>query len=61
MKAESKRRVESNEIINDYIANYLDQLQQSLNSQVNAQFDTLKTKIESIDGVLTKIEREMDA
>lgn len=59
IKAEQKRRVESNEIMNDYIVNYLDQLQASINGRVNAQFHSLKHQIENIDFMLTKAENEL--
>eukprot|EP00347_Sterkiella_histriomuscorum_P006836 403351248 len=60
MKAEQKRRVESNEIMNEYITSYLDQLQQSLNDRVVQQFLMLKSRVETIDGHMTKIERELE-
>ena len=60
MKAESKRRVESNQIMDEYITNYLDQLQQSLNDRAKTQFSQLKQRIDSIDKSITKIETELE-
>jgi hypothetical protein len=36
LKAEQKRRVETNEIIDRYITDYLEQLQSSLSERVNS-------------------------
>ncbi len=60
MKAESKRRVESNEVMLEYITDYLDQLQQSLNNRVNVQFHSLKAQIDSLEEMMTKIEQELE-
>ena len=61
LKAEQKRRVESNEIMNEYILNYLDQLQYSLNDRVSQQFHQLKHSIDGIETTMTKIEREIES
>ena len=60
LKAEQKRRVESNEIMNEYIVNYLDQLQQNLGDRVSAQFQQLERSIDGIDLMMTKVESELD-
>ena len=58
MKAESKRRIEANQITEDYIKNYLDGLEKNLNQRVNAQFSTLEKKILAVDKTLANIESQ---
>ena len=38
LKAESKRRIEANSLTDTYISDYLDKLEQSLNTRVLGQF-----------------------
>ena len=59
MKAEQKRRVDSNAIMQDYLVNYLDQLQQALGDRVSTQYNSLKHSIDHIDQVITKMENEI--
>ena len=56
LKAESKRRLEANQITEDYIITYLDSLEQNLDKRVNGQFQELDERIKSLDSSLTKIE-----
>jgi len=44
----------------EYILNYLDQLQNSLSDRVNTQFMALKDNIHRIDSHLAQVEGEMD-
>ena len=60
MKAEQKRRVESNEIMNEYIINYLQQLQLNLNDRVGSQFSHLNHSIDAIDNIISKVEKEFE-
>jgi len=60
LKAEQKRRSESNTIMHDYILDYLDQLQQSLTNRVGTQYQALKHSIDNIDQMMTKMENEID-
>ena len=46
--------------MNEYIGNFLDQLQHSLNDRVSGQFQQLKHSIEGIDGMLGKAERVLE-
>lgn len=59
LKAEQKRRVDSNAIMQDYLVNYLDQLQQALGDRVSTQYNSLKHSIDHIDQVITKMENEI--
>ena len=60
LKAEQKRRVDSNEAIDEYIRKYLEKLQTSLSERVSSQFTQLKSSIDGIDSMLGKMERELD-
>lgn len=60
LKAEQKRRVDSNDAIDEYIRKYLEKLQTSLSERVSSQFSQLKASIDGIDSMLGKMERELD-
>ena len=60
LKAEQKRRAESNTIMHDYILDFLDELQQTLSSRVGTQYQALKHSIDNIDHMMTKMENEID-
>lgn len=60
LKAESKRRIEANQITEEYILNYLDSLEQNLNKRVNGQFQDLDERIKKVDTTLTRIELQFD-
>ena len=56
LKAESKRRLEANRLTEDYIMDYLEKLEQSLNSRVIGQFQAMERRIQAVDNTLTKTE-----
>ena len=60
LKAESKRRLEANQITEDYIITYLESLEQNLDKRVNGQFQELDERIRSLDSSLTKIETQFE-
>ena len=60
LKAESKRRMEANQITEEYIKNYLDGLEKNLTQRVNAQFSNLDKKITHVDKSLHNIERQFN-
>ena len=45
LKAESKRRIEANKLTEDYILEYLDKLETSLNTRVVGQFQAMERRI----------------
>jgi len=56
LKAESKRRIEANQITNDFITSYLEKLELGLQSRVESQFKAIETRIGQANDILTKIE-----
>jgi tetrahydromethanopterin S-methyltransferase subunit A len=60
LKAEQKRRVESNEIMNEYIISYMEQLERSLNERFDRQLSQVKERVEEIDGHMRKVEEELE-
>ena len=44
----------------DYILEYLDKLEQSLNNQVSKSFKTMEQRIQTVDNTLTKIENQFE-
>ena len=60
LKAESKRRFESNQLTEEYILDYLDKLEQNLNNRVLGQFKAMERRITLVDGILSKIEGQFD-
>ena len=60
LKAESKRRLEANQITEDYIVSYLDSLEQNLTKRVSGQFQELDERIKTLDTSLTKIETQFE-
>jgi phage terminase small subunit len=52
--------MDSNNIMHEYILNYLDQLQQSLTDRVGTQYQALKHSIDNIDHMMTKMEKEIE-
>ena len=60
LKAESKRRMEANQLTEDYILNYLDTLEQNLYKRVSGQFQEMDDRIRTLDSALTKIEVQFE-
>lgn len=60
MNAESKRRLEANRLTEDYIMDYLDKLESSLNSRVIGQFQAMERRIHAVDLTLTKTEQQFE-
>lgn len=60
VKAESKRRIESNQVTQDYIHSYLDKLEQSIQQRVHAQFEQIEKRIQEVNSVLTRVEERFD-
>jgi len=58
LKAESKRRLEANQIMEESILDYLDKLEQQLHLRVNEQFHDLQARINQVDGTLSRIENQ---
>ena len=61
LKAEEKRRKESNQVIREYIDSYLNELQASLTRKVSSEFTHLQRTIDSIDTQLTLAEKQLQA
>ena len=61
MIAETKRRIESNQIMSDFIDEYLKTLNESITNRVDNEFQTLKGRVHYIDDSLTNLENEIDA
>ena len=57
LKAESKRRLEANKLTEEYINDYLDKLESSLNQRVMGQFQAMERRIQAVDGTLSKVEQ----
>jgi len=60
LKAESKRRMEANQLTEDYILNYLDTLEQNLYKRVSGQFQEMDDRIRTLESALTKIEVQFE-
>lgn len=56
LKAEQKRRVESNHITQEYIHSFLDKLETSLNAKVSTQFNQVDSRISQVSEALTRVE-----
>ena len=52
--------MEANKLTEDYILEYLDKLEQSLNNQVSKSFKTMEQRIQTVDNTLTKIENQFE-
>ena len=61
MIAETKRRIESNQIMSDFLEEYLKTLNDNITIRVDTQFQTLKGRVQQIDDNLTNLESEIDA
>ena len=61
MIAETKRRIESNQIMSDFLEEYLKTLNDNITFRVDTQFQTLKGRVQQIDDNLTNLESEIDA
>lgn len=57
MAAEEKRRKLSNNIMNDFIDDYLKTLDQSITNHVEDEFQTLKHRVQKIDEGLYSLEQ----
>mmetsp|Transcript_19724 Transcript_19724/g.24329 ORF Transcript_19724/g.24329 Transcript_19724/m.24329 type:complete len:119 (+) Transcript_19724:1-357(+) len=57
LNAESKRRLEANRLTEDYIMDYLEKLETSLNSRVIGQFQAMERRIQAVDTTLSKTEQ----
>lgn len=58
LKAESKRRVEANQITHDYINSYLDKLDTQLQNRVQNQFSAIEQRISTVNQTFTSVENE---
>ena len=61
MIAETKRRIESNQIMADFIDEYLKTLNQNITNKIDGDFQTLKSRVQQIDDSLTNLEKEIDS
>ena len=60
MVAENKRRVESNQIMSEFIEEYLKTLHQSITDKIDGQFIQLRDRVQSIDEQMTNLENEIE-
>lgn len=58
LKAESKRRVEANQITHDYINSYLDKLDTQLQNRVQNQFQAIEQRISTVNQTFSSVEAE---
>lgn len=58
--AEQKRRVESNNITQEYIHQFLDKLELSLQQRVTGQFSQIDTRIKQVNETLSRVESRFD-
>lgn len=56
MAAEHKRRIESNQIMSNFIEDYLKNLEESITNHVDDEFQTLKQRVSKIDDSLYRLE-----
>jgi hypothetical protein len=56
MAAEHKRRLESNQIMSNFIEDYLKNLEESITNHVDDEFQTLKQRVSKIDDSLYRLE-----
>ena len=56
MIAENKRRIASNQIMNEFIDDYIRKLNESITSKVDEDFNKLRTRVQQIDDNLTNLE-----
>ena len=56
MIAENKRRIESNQIMSEFIEDYIRTLNESITSKVDDDFNILKKRIHQIDDTLGNLE-----
>ena len=61
MIAETKRRIESNQIMSDFIEDYLRTLNEGITNKVDQEFQELKQRVQKIDDSLLNLENEIDA
>ena len=59
MIAENKRRLESNQIMSDYIDEFLDKLQDQIRVKVEDEYQAIKLRVENVDANLLSIETEL--
>ncbi len=60
MAAEHKRRIESNQIMSNFIEDYLKNLEESITNHVDDEFQTLKQRVSKIDDSLYRLEEQID-
>ena len=60
LKAEQKRREESNKITEEYIGSYLDKLSHTLTVKVSNQFQQMEQRLLQVDENLSRVEHEFD-
>ena len=61
MIAENRRRMDSNQIMSQFIDDFLEKLQEQISGKVDKQFQTLQKRVQTIDDDLTNIENEIDS
>ena len=60
LKAESKRRIEANHIMDDYIMGFMTSIEDQLTARVDTQFKTLQKRVVSIDEELSVAELQFE-
>ena len=60
LNAESKRRTEANQITQEHITHYLQELENTLTNRVQDNFKILESRIQTANKKLTKVEQQIE-